>query len=91
MELRIRRRLEKEIDELTRHRQLSRLKMLFIVRFPQENLENSMYGFIVGAISMKFTQLTNKKLSDIGTGELWDIIEKKTPQIKTKIQQVLIH
>jgi len=87
MEATVRGLVEKEIDDLISPEFLKVEIELFKSRFPHKSIEDCLFGFIVGAAFMRFMNIT--KYSEKKALELWEIIDRRTLEIKGKIKLAL--
>jgi hypothetical protein len=88
VEITLRGFLEKEIDSLTP--EVLGKVLVFEKFFPMKSLEDFLLGFIVGMMSMRMAMTIqigyNRQPNDAEMGELFELIERRTTEIKGKIK-----
>jgi len=91
METTIRGIIEKHIDRMTQPKNLEIVAMSF-ERFPIKSMEDCLFGFVVGSAVYQYSFLTEsvgKPLTEDEATEFWDIIERRTMEIRGKIKLAL--
>jgi hypothetical protein len=90
MEVTLRGFVEKEIDSLIVPEILEKLVMWFQTTYPIKSTEDSLFGFIVGAIFGRFATIiaiTYHRFPNDGEfKEFMELLERRTMEIKSKIK-----
>ena len=92
MEVDIRGLIEKDIDSLIESATIDRLVVWFKEMFPIGSLEDSLFGFIVGAVFARFLGLLEergRKPTNAEVKEFMELIERRAMEIKGKIKLAL--
>jgi len=93
MEATVRGQIEKSIETITETEQLAQIAVGFRQRFPIKSVEDCVFGFIVGSLLSSYTAFMTMagrtSLTDEEVNEFWDIIERRTLEIKGKIKLAL--
>jgi hypothetical protein len=90
METNFRGILEKEIDSLIQPETLEGLVIVFKALFPISSMQDSLFGFVVGAIYSRFLSIMQlvyrRQANDAELKEFVELIERRTLEIKGKIR-----
>lgn len=94
MEIAIRGILEKHIDSLAQPERLEGLAIIF-ESFQVKSIEDCLFGFVVGSAFLQFATLIGsmgsqpRQATDDEMKEFWEIIMRRTLEIKGKIKLAL--